>query len=713
MFDSSIHLAPNAPWLWLALLTVALVGLSVWAYRFVIPPLSTAARRLLPLLRALALVALVWLLAQPVVERAQGGGARLVVLLDRSRSMDLPASAGGPTRAVVAARAVSDIQRAWRGRASVEVLPFAARLASDSGRVEGRQATALGDALAGLAVSPQGQGATGVVVVSDGAVNAGEDPVAAGRALGMPVHAVLIGGSAIADHVVSSVEASSEARVGKITPVRVRVSTTEAQGRPLGVRLLDGARELGRATVTAPGGGAEVTAEFQVTPLKPGLAVWTARVDSLPGEASAINNERQVAVEVAPGTLDVLVLSRGLNWDLGFLRRALMGDSSLSVSGWTRGRSGWEPLPGTHGAGPDPSALRGKAVVVLDALAPAEVSAAFDQALAEFVRSGGSVLALGGPIPGLARLRGGRFGADLGLQFGPPLPALPPASPSPAPEAREMLAWDDDPARGERAWRAAAPLSDLAPLVAGAGDRVLIAGGERDTPLMVARRGGRGQALLVNGTGIWRWSLSGHDDLTAERGRRLWRALVHWLAEPVQGEPLRVRPERWLSNAGEIVRLFATLQDDQFRPVQGAGVEGEVIDGAGRGRRVTFTPRAAGTYVASFAELPAGRYRVNARAARGGVSLGRASSEFAVDRWSLEEARTLPDSASLAVLAAATGGKMTNAQEAGRWARATPARSMARGRVESLRLWESPWLFGLVVGALSLEWAWRRRRGLP
>ena len=44
--------------------------------------------------------------------------------------------------------------------------------------------------------------------------------------------------------------------------------------------ISDGERELGRATVPAPGGGAEVTAEFRVTPARPGLAVWTARVDS-------------------------------------------------------------------------------------------------------------------------------------------------------------------------------------------------------------------------------------------------------------------------------------------------------------------------------------------------------------------------------------------------------------------------------------------------
>src|SRR2546422_81282 len=90
-----------------------------------------------------------------------------------------------------------------------------------------------------------------------------------------------------------------------------------------------------------------------------------------------------------------------------------------------------------------------------------------------------------------------------------------------------------------RASRDAAPLSDLLAIGPGPGARALIATRGGGPPLFLLRRIGRGQALLVNGSGLWRWSLSGHDDLSEERGRRLWRRIIHWLAEPVQGEPLR------------------------------------------------------------------------------------------------------------------------------------------------------------------------------
>ncbi len=714
MTDLSLHLAPNAPWGLLLAAALALAGLGVWAYRFALPPLPVIARRALTTLRVLALVGLAALLAQPVLERATGAGpARLVVLLDRSRSMGLPARVGGPTRAVEADRVVKSLARAWGGRARLEVLPFAARLGADSSGTGAAGATALGDVLAELPATPAGQRADGVVVVSDGAVNAGADPVAAARALGLPVHAVVVGEGGGADRAVAEVETPATARVGEATPVRVHVVTNEPRGTPVPVRLFEDGRELAHATVIAPGGGAEAVAELRVTPARPGLAVWRARVDTLSGDASRANDARTAAVEVAPGRLGVLIVSAAPNWDLAFLRRALSGDSSLAVRAVARDRDGWRSLERARRVDtPAPGDLKGLAVVVLDGLGASDVGPGFDRALAEFARGGGGLLLLGGPAPGVTRYRTGALAGDLAVGLDPRLFARS-ASPAPTPEGRELTAWDDDAARGDRAWRAAAPLADLAPVALGAGDRVLLAASAPGPALLFARRIGRGQALFVNGTGVWRWSLTGHDALSAERGRRLWRRLVRWLAEPVQGEPLRVRAERLVTASGETVRLFATLQDEGFRPIAGAAVEGVLRDPAGRERRVRFEPRGAGAYEAALEDLAPGRWSVNARGARGGRELGRGRAEFAVDRWSLEEARVAPDSAGLAAMAHAAGGSVSGSADVERWARALPARALARRASASLRLWESPWVFAVVVALLSVEWAWRRRRGLP
>ena len=83
MSGLSLHLAPNAPWLILAALSLAFIGLALWAYSFRLPPLAPGVRRLLTGLRIAVLVALVWLLALPVLERSRpSSGARVVILED-------------------------------------------------------------------------------------------------------------------------------------------------------------------------------------------------------------------------------------------------------------------------------------------------------------------------------------------------------------------------------------------------------------------------------------------------------------------------------------------------------------------------------------------------------------------------------------------------------------------------------------------------------
>src|SRR5262249_31971977 len=149
-----------------------------------------------------------------------------------------------------------------------------------------RSATAPGEALAALARLPAERRPDGIILVSDGAVNAGDDPVAAARGLGVPGHTLLVGERAGLDRGIAGREGSNDARVGEATPVRVRVVSDEERGTPIPVTLEDAGRELVRTTVLAPGPGAEAMAELRVVPARAGLALWTARVAPLERDAS-------------------------------------------------------------------------------------------------------------------------------------------------------------------------------------------------------------------------------------------------------------------------------------------------------------------------------------------------------------------------------------------------------------------------------------------
>ena len=133
MTGLSLHLAPQTHWPWLVAAALLFGALARWSYRFSAPPLPALARRALAALRIVAIVLLLALLAQPVLERARGAEARLVVLLDRSRSMDFAVRPNGSTSTPARTAATRRARRprsATRSGSSPRVPPGSARPAS-------------------------------------------------------------------------------------------------------------------------------------------------------------------------------------------------------------------------------------------------------------------------------------------------------------------------------------------------------------------------------------------------------------------------------------------------------------------------------------------------------------------------------------------------------------------------------------------------------
>jgi hypothetical protein len=728
----NFSLAPGSiPWLALALLLA--LALAVWAYRFALPPLAPGTRRLLSALRGLGLAVLLLLLARPLLSLVERPGRpEVLVLEDRSLSMNLPAGEGtgqgapaAQTRAQVAERAAAELARRLGGRFHVRRWQFAARAfeaGSDSaGRLD-RASTALGDAIAAAGDLPA---VAAVVVVTDGVANRGRDPVQAARELGRPVSAVAVGETRGWDAGVEEVAVNPTARAGQPTPMEVRLRHTGPEPRRARLTVSDGDRVLAEKAVTLAAGGAETVEEVSFVPRRTGLAYYRVRLDAGPGEVTGVNNRRAAVQTVMPDRLRVLVLTAGLNWDWTWLKRTLDADSSWAAE-YALVRDGQAaPVPGVRQA-PDLAGganLARYAVVVAQGLSGADARSPLGRRLAEYAQGGGGLALWSGEGAGgssLAALRGTELGraAAIDLAGGPPsqelTPELPPGEP------HDIARIDDDPVTARRLFAGFAPLSGVAPLATRAGDQLVLEAAGSPTPLLLLRRTGRGRALLVNGSGLWRWGLSGAGAAGADRYARLWGAALRALAEPAQSEPLRVAAERPLFAEGEPVAVSASLLDAGFQPVDGAAVEVR-LEAVG-GLEGSPTPRApggalrlaaqgGGSYAGRWPPLAPGRYRVVA-AARGRVS-ATATSEFVVDAWSPEYQSVEPDRRTLERAAGVSGGQVVAPARLGELARRVAARAATAGRVRERRLWEDPLAYAALVALLSGEWFLRRRRGLP
>lgn len=747
----SVTLGAGGPWIvvfWLALALA--LALAVWAYRAPVPPLPRTSRLVLGALRFLGLSLLVLTLFQPVVTVASRANDRpeLAALVDLSSSMRFPAraaTADSTTRFQVVRDLVADLWPALErdfnlklygfGQRTTELEPGAGPpLAAVS---PGQPATDLGTALRDV-LAGEGPRPAALLLLSDGAVNSGPDPIALAERGAVPVIAVAASlDSTVNDVWVAECLANRTAYLGQETVVMVTLSSDLPLPTRVEVVLGEEDRVITRERVSLPAGAARVPVEIRFRPDRLGVHRYSVAIEAVPRELTAENNRRSFALNVEEERLQVLLIADRPSWDFTFIRRALALDRTLGVTALVRigGAGGrYEPLSGAKldalpARARDLAAFAAAVFVDVDL---ARLPAATREALAAFARDGGGLLVVGGAGAGgerggsarasdLERILPGRAARARGV------PTFITPRLTSAGSVHPVTSFGESPSRADQLWSELPPVRPGAHVEVGLAGDVLVEGsaGAAPVPLVIAGRTPGGRVIVVNGSLVWRWSFllagSTGDDIVQ---RRFWTEAVRWLARGQGGGNLEIFADQPVFLQGRAVTLGARLTDDELKPVQNAEVTVELtpIDAGapapGPGPGAAPNPlrlgpaRGDGAY-AGAAGFPApGLYRLRGAAARGTARWTAEGGPVLIDQASVEGTEPAANPDLLRRLAARTGGAFVTPEEA----RSTLA-AIARERASALRtaeikLWNHAAIFIAFVGCLSLEWFLRRRRGL-
>ncbi|MBM3286027.1 MAG: hypothetical protein FJY88_01540 [Candidatus Eisenbacteria bacterium] len=726
--------------LWLLLVPVG-VALAVWAYYRTVAPLERPSRTVLQILRGLAILIVLFALAEPVltIVLPDPGKPRIALLIDGSASMALPGS--GPAAGSRAERA-RDLAREIADRLGsdfrVDQYAFDSALAPRERDAPARSAgnTAIGDALDALASREGGRPLGGAILLSDGMNTVGSDPVGAARNAGVPVFPVMIGGSLGAPDVrVLRIRTNAVAFSGEPVPVEVEIASTGQDGRALDLEVVDQGKVLATGRVTVGRGeDLEQSVRLDVRPQAPGLRKWDVR---LVGAQDAIpeNDSRSVALRVLERKTRVLLLEGRLDWDHAFLRRVLASDSTFGYRFLLADRAGrW--LPDRPGAPPPQIGdLRDYAAVVLGDAPASALGAGFHAALARYVEQGGGLLVLGGRA-GLARLRGTPLEPLLPADVIPGIDQERPlaARLTTAGLTHPITAVEESPARAEAVWSSLPPVwpsPDRVRTRAGGVTLLEFAAAKGGEPALVAGFAGQGKVALLASHDFWRWGFlpsgtaaGGEADLFGQFALRL----IRWLAEPTLRDRFLAEPARGVFQNGEAPEFAARVWDERYAPVPDARVTIRVVpasDASGgvgdssahptRARVVDLRPKGLeGTFAGKVDPLQPGAYRFTAEAvsADGLRQLGRIESAFWVDQNGPEHVRLRSDPGTLDQIARASGGTAVDEDGLAALLARLPGTIRKVGRVREIEMWNQLAVFLAFILVLSVEWFLRRRRGL-
>lgn len=756
-----IETHPFGGWLVALPLAAAFLAALAFSYRRTTQSLSPQALRMLWALRAVAALAVVFVLLRPswISMNTRLERPLVVVLRDVSPSMgipDAPPAAGdqpGTARqaalvACVGANRANLLTLAERydlaGYAFSDRLQNVAELPPEGAdEIERRAAaqrvvdgllatrppagrsTRLGDALKQVAETYPTRRIAAVVLLSDVASNLSDvSPAEAARLLGKRGTAIDVVGfgserptAAVRDSIARTIQAPGTVFVGNRIEVSGDYRFHGLKGRTVTVSLLADGSEEGRQTVTVPENLYDCRVTIAYRPEAPGsrrLELWAAPVE---GEAVVENNSIQTSVDVLPGGLKVLLVQGSPLTEGRFIFAALRQAGQFDCDSVVLGAAGAAgTLPGTVA---EWAAYR--TVILIDvprsALTDPQINALCE---AVATRDLGLLMAGGERSfgPGgwadsrLAEMLPVRLSAEdgfveKGIVFRPTATGL----------QSSLMQLEQTPADTDKAWQSL-PALEWANQVGRAKDTAeVLAVGEGGLPLLVTGQfGGRVGALMVGSS--WRWQLGGREDPPGAYFKRFWRQLVLHLTGQASRNVWVVTSEKRYSLADlaaqrRKVQVTVGVTDPQNRPATDARCDLTLVGPGGEGTAVTLSPSGE-NYAATLHPAEVGEYELRLVAHRGGSTVGEATTRFVVYEPYVEWEQPLADVAAMEELARLSGGQRVSPDQLGTVLKLLAARDVSEVVTfpQPVGLWDNRYVLAVFAAALAAEWLLRKRWGL-
>ena len=669
------------------------------------------------------LLGIIW---QPaiVTEQLRAGDNVVALMLDTSGSMNY--SEGDATRMQQALSVVNgDAIDKLGDQYSVQRFLFS----GDAGMVETFEplpppatTTRLGDSVLQVLGMSRTTALGAVVVVSDGADNAGaltQDQLAEISAYGVPVHTIGIGRDRIAEDLeLQEVTMPGQTLPGTVLSARVAVRHDDAGIAR--IKVYDGENLVTTQEIPLQPDTNVTTAWIDVPVSAAGYRALKFSLDPRPGEQIMENNTRTRVVEVKEEKYRILYIEGEPRWEYKFIRRAMDKDPSVELVSLLRVsqnkfyRQGIDTPDELEAGFPLGKADLFKYHALLIGSIEAPVFTAEQQAMIrDFVSErGGSLLMLAGPN-GLGK---GAWGNSLINEV---LPAKIPASDSkfvrkqvrvvltPAGLHTAMLKLNEDPVENNRLWKELPEIADyqtIGALRPATTSLVNIVVDGKQQPLLVTQPYGKGQSYILATGGTWRWQMQ--LPVKDQSHETFWRQV---LRELVINSPTRFRLSTQV--IADTVKIRAEILDDTFMPERDLRLTAIISPESGEAMTMDLHPSTEypGLLAGEFVADRSGLYTIEAISRRNdepvdsmriAVHHDSGKSEF----YSLRRNQSLLDQ-----LAAATGGRNWSAEDIDELAEAirySPAGITER----NIRpLWDAPAIFLLLLILKSMEWLLRRR----
>jgi len=687
--------------------------------------------------RILSIALLIFCLLNPTLTKKEElfRKSNLLFLVDDSQSMSLTDSDEKSSRIDIVKKALVDsspkpIIEDLMNRFNVQLYQFSSDVSSVkelSLKAQGTL-TDISKALSTAIDDWKGQPIAGVVLITDGRYNSGEDPIKTIQKTGIPVYTVGVGqAKLVRDVQITRVEASPIAYLDHTFPIKVAINSGGYDGQEVRITLnsVDSARGLSlkdSASLKLGSKNGEQIVDLQMKPQQEGTLKLNIEVTSMPDELTTQNNVYTFFVRVVKTKIKVMYIEGKPRWESTFLNRALQKDPNIELSYLVATKQGGFYPQSALKSFPTRNELFSSDVLIIGDISPSFFKSDQLSMIKDFVENrGGSIVFLAGEnsfgdggfgessIKDMLPIEIGQGGArQSNSPFNPVLTQQGFTHPS--------TRLSDDSMENTAIWKDLPSLNSFYSGVGTKSGATVLAEHqqEKGKPFIAFQRYGKGMTFMITSDDLWQWAfgvypLRGDDSYY----RKFWSGTIRWLSSVrTQADQVNVEPGKQTYTRDEKVNIKTYIYNENYDPANDAQIKAQVRTPAGTLRDIKFVFEENGRYSAEFLPTMDGNHKVEVEAERSGRPIGKGSAEFIVQTATLEYQSTQLNEPMLKQIADISGGSYYYINNISELPQSIKEIKESTVSIKERSIWDNAWMLGIVLVLLTTEWLLRKKKGL-
>ena len=707
----SLSLAFPSVYFFLALGLLAVY--SYYVYRYTIPQIESHKRIILISLRVLALLFLLIILFEPILNlnRKLTLEPYNLVFVDNSRSIKID---DGSNREEKMKKIIDELSS---GASSENLIFYEFGNSVMEVGVESLKEINLSDGATNIqevfnSVKNSDKNIASVTLITDGVITSGANPYYDAVNVGVPIFTIGIGDTTKRKDVILKKVLHNDFIYNE-TPTKLiaTISNNRSAGESISATLYEDNKFVAKQDLILSNSGIQ-NISFNYTPKSSGEKKLSVQLSNLKDEFTSANNKDIFYVNVLSNKIKVFILASTPSADLTFIKNSLTRDENIVLNSIVQVSSDKflnkinnQKLDSADvlfligfPSNNTPSELFNRVVTkIKDDKTPYFITLSKDVSLNRIAQLGDDLpFTISQNIPGYREVQ----------------PYIPPDELSDPilqySDEKKMDGWNNFPP-------VAQPNATFTTKVAGKTlAQIIVSNNVMKSPLIVSSNFNGKKSIAVLASDIWKWKLQ-----MAPKGLNIFDNFIvnslRWLRANEEQKLVKIRTPKRNYSQGEIIEFYGEVSDESLNPVSDAEVKINITSGT-KMFETDMQNVGPGLYEGSIVINETGDFNFSVLADANGRILGKDFGSFNIGEIDIEMINPVMDYSLLNLLAKETGGEFYFPDNylplLSKLKELKINSSKEKFVTSEISLWSNPWMLIISIFLFATEWFIRKRSGM-